>query len=156
MAISSLDTNSQANNAFCRRTFVGEQATSRFKNVVSLKRNMEQTKLHPVSPGSWGGRGASLVVDKKSVKIEFDCAQGEIRRQLKIDGRGNFKVDGFYKQEPFGPILKDNRPQFVPAVFKGKIVGKSMSLSVLLNGKDEPIAEYVVGRGEVPRITKCR
>ena len=122
----------------------------------AIKSTMPDTKHIAVSPGTWGGRGASVVVNKKSVKIEFDCAEGEIRQQLTIDKKGGFKVNGFYMRQPFGPTLKNNEPKFAPAIYKGRIVGKTMTLSVAWNYTDPPIAEYVVERGKTAQITKCR
>ena len=156
MAIKSHDSDSPSVSAVFAHDFNHDQAEYGIKNSVLAKGKMAQTKLYPVASGAWGGRGTRLIVDRRSVKIEFDCAQGEIRQPLKIDAKGNFKVDGFYKREPFGPILKDNQPQFVPAIYKGKIVGKSMSFTVSLVGSDEPLAEFVIIRSGVPRITKCR
>ena len=98
MAIRSLDITPRPVNRVSANAFIRERAESGFENGGAVKGDMDQTKLRPVPAGAWGGRGASLIVDKKSVKIEFDCAEGEIRQQLKIDGKGNFKVDGFYKR----------------------------------------------------------
>ena len=57
-----------------------------------------QEKLKAVTAGHWGGTGVNFVVERNSTSIEYDCAVGEIRGQLKVDKRGNFSVDGSHKR----------------------------------------------------------
>ncbi len=135
---------------------VNDQTNSKKKPEKVVNPKVTDIKRIGVSPSKWGGRGASFVVEKKSVKIEFDCAEGEIRQQLKTDRNGNLKVNGLYMRQPFGPTLVNNEPKFAPAVYKGRIMGKTMTFSVAWNDTDPPIAEYVVERGKAAQITKCR
>lgn len=119
-------------------------------------KKMPDNKRIMVPAGSWGGRGASIVVEKSLVKFEFDCAQGEIREPFSTDSKGVFKVNGFYLRHPFGPTLANNEPQFAPAVYKGFIKDKTMTFAVAWNDTDPPIAEYAVESGKSARLTRCK
>ena len=121
----------------------------------ALNIKLAQTKLYAVAPGNWGAAGVGMVVDKESVKIQFDCAAGEIRQQLRMDKKGNFKVDGFYKRGTFGPIRLDNLPKFEPARYEGKITGKVVKFKITLLDTNEVIGEFTVERDKPARLHRC-
>ncbi|CAN5697039.1 hypothetical protein BH18ACI1_BH18ACI1_10560 [soil metagenome] len=124
-------------------------------NQENRGQNMNQSKLTAVSQGSWGATGISLVVEESVVKIEYDCANGEIDRKLTINENGEFYADGFHTVESFGPVRVDNPPKPQPAHYEGKISGDTMMLKVTLTETKEKIADYTLERGKTPRLHKC-
>lgn len=116
---------------------------------------MEQKKLHAVATGNWGAGGIGFAVEKKSVSIQFDCAEAEIREPLMADKAGAFKVKGFYKAHSPGPIRLNNLPKDQPALFEGKITGKVMKLKITLVDSDDVIGEYTVELGKTGRMHRC-
>ncbi|MBK8305233.1 MAG: hypothetical protein IPK98_18335 [Chloracidobacterium sp.] len=91
-----------------------------------------QPKLYKVATGTWGAAGAEMVVDKSSVKLTFDCANGEIPLTLKNDKKGNFKVEGTYTRRGFGPIRINTPRTSEPVIYEGKVTGRTMSIKITL------------------------
>lgn len=116
---------------------------------------MNQTKLYTVAPASFGGMGISVSVEKGAVKIEYDCAEGEIPHQLKIDKKGHFKVDGFHKGPNIGPI-RQNDPRKPDSVrYEGQIIGKVMKFKVTMVKTNEVLGEFTLKRGREPVMHRC-
>jgi hypothetical protein len=109
-----------------------------------------------IKPGNWGSAGVGVSVEKKRATFEFDCAEGEIRKPLTVDRRGNFHADGTYTQLSHGPIRMNNLPRAQPAKYDGKVSGKTMTFRITLTETDEVVGEFTVERDKVPRIRKCR
>ncbi len=114
---------------------------------------MLQTKVVPVS--NWGGNGIRISVEQKSVKVEYACADGEIVGRLKVDSRGNFKAIGAHIRQRPGPIRLDAKPQRHPVRFEGKIVGKTMTLAVILTETGENIGNFELKRDAAVRLQRC-
>lgn len=132
------------------------QATKTPANSNQENRNMNQSKSTKVTPGNWGATGIAVVVEENGVKIEFDCAVGEIKEKLTVDENGEFNADGLYTPESFGPIREDNPPKSQPARYEGKISGDTMTLNVRLIDKKEKIGDYTLERGKFARLRKCQ
>lgn len=110
----------------------------------------------PVSAGIWGAAGIMLSVDETgNVKIDYACAFGEIEKQLMIDGKGNFRVEGTHTTLRPGPIRIDDQPTSQPAIYEGKISAKSMTFKATLKESGEVIAEYVLEKDKRARIHRC-
>lgn len=120
---------------------------------ISARRKMLQTKLVPVS--NWGGSGIRISIEQKSVKIGYACADGEIVGRLKVDSRGNFKANGFHIRQRPGPITLDDKSQRQPARFEGKIVGKTMTVSIILTETGENIGNFELKRDVAVRLQRC-
>ncbi|CAN5394662.1 hypothetical protein BH20ACI1_BH20ACI1_21610 [soil metagenome] len=118
--------------------------------------NMNGTKSTTDSTENWGATGIAVVVEENSVKIEFDCAFGEIKEKLTINKNGEFKADGTFTRESFGPIRDDNMPKPQPARYEGKISGDMMTLKVTLTEKKETIGDYTLERDKFARLRKCQ
>ncbi|MBK7393174.1 MAG: hypothetical protein IPI64_07715 [Chloracidobacterium sp.] len=115
-----------------------------------------QPKLYKVAAGRWGAVGAEMVVDKSSVQLTFDCANGEIPLTLKKDKKGNFKVEGTYTRRGFGPIRINNPPIAQPVIYEGKVTGKSMKFKITVIATGDVIGEFTVTRGQDAKIRGCR
>ena len=96
-----------------------------------------------------------MTVEKGSVKIEYDCAEGEIPRQLKVDKKGRFNVVGTHKPGTFGPILIGHEPKPMPARYEGTVTGKVMKYKVTLIETKEVIGEFTVTLGGGSRLHRC-
>lgn len=115
-----------------------------------------QPKLYKVTIGTWGARGAEIVTEKTSVKLRFDCADGEIPRALRTDKRGKFKVEGTYTKRGFGPI-RINKPLAIePATYEGRVTGKSMKIKITVIATGDLVGEFTLIRGREARIRGCR
>ena len=118
--------------------------------------NMNQSKTTKVTPDNWGATGIAVAVEENGVKIEFDCAVGEIKDRLTVDENGEFYADGTFTRESFGPIRVNNPPKSQPARYEGKISGDTMTLNVRLIDKKEKIGDFTLERGKFARLHKCQ
>lgn len=125
-------------------------------NRENKNQNMNQSKSTTISPENWGATGIAVLVEENGVKIEFDCAVGEIKEKLTINENGEFKADGTFTRESFGPIREDNMPKPQSARYEGKISGDTMTLNVILTDKKEKIGDYTLERGKFARLRKCQ
>lgn len=120
------------------------------------KNNMEDTELSAVKPGNWGATGISLVVEENGAKIEYDCANGEIKDKLMINENGEFEADGTHTRESFGPIREGKEPKPQPAHYEGKIAGDTMTLKAVLTDTKESIGDFTLERDKSARLRKCQ
>ena len=114
---------------------------------------MLQTKLIPVS--NWGGSGIRFSIEQKSVKIEYACADGEITGRLRIDGRGDFRANGFHARVRPGPVREGANPERQAVRFEGRISGKTMTLKVTLVETKEVIGNFELTRDATPHLHRC-
>lgn len=120
-----------------------------------VKSKMNQSKLIAVPPGYWGARGIGLVVEESGVKIEYDCADGEIEQKLMIDGQGKFDVSGVHIRGLPGPVRMDTPPQRQPARYEGQISGKTLTLKVTLTETKQVIGEFTLEQDKTALIVRC-
>ena len=128
--------------------------TPNSSNQKNNDQNMNQSTT--ISPGNWGATGIALAVEENGVKIEFDCAVGEINEKLNVGENGEFTANGLYTPESFGPIREDNPPKPKPARYEGKISGDKMTLNVILPETKEKIGIFTLERGKFARLRKCQ
>lgn len=115
-----------------------------------------QPKLYKVRTGTWGSAGVEMVVEKATVKLTFDCANGEIPITFKKDRKGNFKVEGTYTRRGFGPIRINNPPKAQPVIYEGKVTGRSMKFKITVIETGDVVGEFTVTRGQEAKIRGCR
>lgn len=109
-----------------------------------------------LAAGTWGGPHIRLdVADDETATVEFDCAHGSITAPIVPDGSGAFKVAGRYVQERPGPVREGQEGEGVPAVYAGKVQGKSLTLTITLTGSGEELGPFELTQGKTPRLTKC-
>ena len=104
----------------------------------------------------WGGRGISLRSRASGASIEFDCGHGSLSQPIQPDANGEFSVSGTYSPEQGGPVQRDSSPESLPATYKGKITGDSMTLEVGLADKERQPPPFTLTRGSSGRVVKCR
>ncbi len=115
-----------------------------------------QPKLYKVTNGTWGSAGAEMLVEKATVKLRFDCAEGEIPLTLRKDKKGIFKVEGTYTRRGFGPIRIHKPPAAEPVIYEGKVTGRSMKFKITVIATGDVVGEFTVTRGQEARIRGCR
>jgi len=136
-------------SAFMNVTFALPVIRGKSMNLPS------QTKLYPVTDGSWGGQSIRFEIAKTGVKIEFDCADGEILSQLKADKQGRFKVEDTLTGRGAGPVRRDAVPQPMPALYEGTVKGNVITLKVTLLKTNESAGEFTIERGKAPSLQRC-
>jgi hypothetical protein len=72
-----------------------------------------------------------------------------------VNANGSFDVSGFYKQEHGGPVRSDEDQSGQPAHFKGRLTGKSLTLTITLESSSASIGPFTLELGKTPRIFKC-
>ncbi len=130
-------------------------APKKKKKKGKTKQKMIPTKTAFVPPSFWGATGIGLVVEENAVKIEYDCADGEIEQKLMLDKDGNFSVNGFYIPQHGGPVREDAPLERKLARFEGKVTDKTMTLIVTLAESKETVGKFVLERDKAPRIRRC-
>lgn len=115
-----------------------------------------QPKLYKVTNGTWGSAGAEMLVEKASVKLRFDSAEGEIPLALKKDKKGNFKVEGTYTKRGFGPIRVNKPLTAEPVIYEGRVTGTSMKFRITAVATGDLIGEFILTRGREAMIRGCR
>lgn len=104
----------------------------------------------------WGGTDVQMVMMAQGATLEFDCAHGAIVQAVKPDARGQFSAAGTFTPERGGPVMKDNPPRDLPAVYKGTVDGDTMRLQVVLDDKAQQPPQFTLTRGQQGRVRKCR
>jgi hypothetical protein len=104
----------------------------------------------------WGGEHIRLQVTEQGAEIEYDCAQGTMAQSPLAGAGGRFDVKGTHRAEHAGPIRRDEESNGRPARYTGKIVGDTMTLTVMLTDKPETIGTFTLKRGNEGSVFKCR
>ncbi len=108
-----------------------------------------------LKPGSWGGTGIGMVVEKNSATIEFDCADATIPSRIRTAKDGKFTVTGTMTRLRPGPLREDKPPVQEQVRFEGKVSAKQMSLTVKFAATGEVIGNYSLEYGKSGRIRRC-
>jgi len=103
----------------------------------------------------WGGPDIRLRMNSQGASVEFDCAEGKILQPIKADANGDFAARGTYTPGQFGAIRKDNPPQEMPAIYKGKISGDAMQLQVVIEKKEMQPEPFTLTKGKNGRVVRC-
>jgi hypothetical protein len=120
------------------------------------KKMAERAQEGRVAEGVWGGTHLRVNVTGEGAQLEFDCAHGEISAPFRLDAEGRFDLAGTYTREGPGPIRVGREPSARPARYAGHVEGGRMTLTVTLEGADQPLGEYTLARGAPGRVVKCR
>lgn len=104
--------------------------------------------------GTWGGQSIAMEVGEGGAEIEFDCAHGRIAEKIAPDGGGKFEAKGVFERERGGPQrMGENNEQ--PAVYRGSIKEKTMTLSIELTRNNEDLGTFTLTQGSTGKIHKC-
>jgi len=95
-----------------------------------------------------------MEIKDSEAEIEFDCAHGRITENIAPDRNGKFEAKGVYTREHGGPLTEsENNDQ--PAVYRGSIKEKTMTLTIELTANHETIGTFALTHGSQGRIRKC-
>ena len=119
------------------------------------KRPRAAKRAATVSIGDWGGMHVRMKVSRDGAQLDFDCAHATIARPLRLDRGGRFDVPGLYAREHGGPVRADENQSGLPARFRGQLAGRTLTLSVMLDGSTESIGPFTLRFGQAPRVVKC-
>lgn len=119
------------------------------------KRPKPVKKMETVSIGKWGGRHVGMDVTAEGALLDFDCAHATINQPLKLDGAGNFDVQGRYTKEHGGPVRSDEDQSGSAARFRGHFAGKTLTITITLDDSTESFGPFTLEHGKYPRIFKC-
>ena len=98
--------------------------------------------------GTWGGKGAGVIVTESVTHVHIGCTLGDIPGRLALDAEGRFSVPGEYVLQAYpvavGPPM--------PAVFSGRLQGRRLTITVARQlraiGARWGIASACVGGGQ--------
>jgi hypothetical protein len=140
---------SLSQNSACRSggTNSGNGSMNTNSTVVSAVQNQDLS-------GTWGGQHVAMEVKDSAAEIEFDCAHGRITETIAPDREGKFEAKGVYTPEHGGPLTEsENNDQ--PAVYRGSIREKTMTLTIEVTANHETIGPFTLTHGSRGRIRKC-
>ncbi|MDX6695390.1 MAG: hypothetical protein QOF02_2993 [Blastocatellia bacterium] len=119
------------------------------------KRRGHVKKMEIVSVGRWGGNHIAMDVTSSGAQLDFDCAHATITEPIQMDANGNFNAPGLYAQEHGGPVRMGEDQDGKPAHFKGRVTGKTLTLTITLDSSSEAVGSYTLEQGKFSRIRKC-
>jgi hypothetical protein len=105
--------------------------------------------------GSWGGRHIGLELTAEGGRIEYDCAHGTIDGPVVPDRDGSFEASGTHTAEHGGPVREGEPEHGRPAGYRGRIAGKTLTLTVTLVDSNQEIGTFTLTRDAAPRLMKC-
>ena len=106
-----------------------------------------------VLTGSWGGAHIGLELTDQGGRLEYDCAAGAIDEPIRPDASGTFVARGTHVPNMGGPERVDQpRPQ-MPADYRGRVRGHSMTLRV--HTSEGVLGPFALERGAAPAILRC-
>lgn len=108
-----------------------------------------------VAAGAWGGAHAQLQVTPEETRVELDCAHGVIPGPLETDAAGRIDSSGWLVRAGAGPGPRTDAGEGEPARFRGKVAGKTLTLTITLVGPAQDVGTFRVTLGRPGRLSKC-
>ncbi len=101
--------------------------------------------------GTWGGKNAGLIATDTGAHVHIGCTFGNTKGPIRPDANGRFSIVGTYNVDAY-PI---NLGIFHPARFTGRIVRRTMSLTVVLTDTTRQIGPVSLRFGDEPQMGVC-
>jgi hypothetical protein len=133
----------------------GAASQSRKKRRGHVEKTEAVKKMETVSTGNWGGPHIRMDVTGEGAFIDFDCAHAMINQPLALNASGGFTAQGRYVREHGGAMRSDENQDGQPAHFTGRVAGKTLTLTITIDGSSEDIGTYTLELGKPTRIVKC-
>jgi hypothetical protein len=105
--------------------------------------------------GVWGGTQVVMHVDETGAEVEFDCARGRINGALPRDADGRFDFSGTYLQQQPGPEREGGPAAGRPARYRGRVNGRTMTLTVVVADTGEKFGPFTLALGRASMLRKC-
>ena len=110
---------------------------------------------HHVTNGSWGGQNILLDLTESGAQVQFSCSHGTIDQALVLDDEGHFSARGTFTAQTPGPQREDNPPKTQPAIYRGAVKDKTMTLAVVLTKTNAEAGSFTLEYGKPGRIRRC-
>ena len=108
----------------------------------------------PLAEGTWGGPSIQMTVGPQGAVVDLDCANGAIEGPITVGSDGRFRASGTYAVEHGGPE-REGEEKGRPAVYEGKVEGKTLTLVISIAEGKKEIGTYELTQGRFGRIMKC-
>ena len=110
----------------------------------------------PVAPGEWGGKHAKLQITPEETRVELECVRGLIPGPLEVDKKtGRLDSSGSVIRHGAGPAPETDAGVGEPARFSGKLIGKTLTITVTLVGPAQEVGTFRLTQGRPGRLGKC-
>ena len=109
----------------------------------------------PIASSEWGGEHIGLTISDVGGALEYDCASGTIDQRIAAATDGNFTAIGTHTRGHGGPIMQGEVPDRHPARYDGWTDGETMTLTVTLTDTGDKLGDFVLIRGQSPRVFRC-
>ena len=106
-----------------------------------------------VAKGEWGGSEVAMTVTETGATIQFDCANANITKQLRVKKDGSFVAERTFTRNGPGPVRIDAQATLV--AIKGKLAGKALTLHITDAKTRESLGDFTVRQGESVRLHRC-
>lgn len=108
----------------------------------------------PQLSGSWGGRGAGLVLEGGLGRLVYDCASGTVDTAILPGKDGRFSAEGTHRPGQGGPVRVGQIFTSHRATYAGEVQGEQMTLRVVVENGDV-LGPFTLTRGAEPQILRC-
>jgi hypothetical protein len=115
---------------------------------------MVKQEQHRVTRGNWGGQNIQLTVNDAGAQVQFSCSHGTIDEALVLKD-GKFSARGTFIREGPGPLREDDPPAKQPAVYRGSVQDKTMTLTVTLDKTNEQVGSFELEFDTPGRVRRC-
>ena len=105
--------------------------------------------------GAWGGDQIGMEVTAHGAEINYPCAHGSIKGELRLDRNGKFDLTGTHVTEHPGPTRNDEDTTGQPTRYTGRVDGQTMTLTVTLTNTKETVGTFTLTYGRGGRVRKC-
>lgn len=103
--------------------------------------------------GEWAGDGFAVRASPIGTIVQGQCAWGKIEGPIVPGADGRFAAKGYFNPYMSGYKISDNARRDQPAIFEGRITGKTMKLTLHIGSK--PVRRLVLLRGAKVKFPKC-
>jgi hypothetical protein len=101
--------------------------------------------------GTWGGDNAGMIVSGNDVHVHIGCTLGNAVGPIHPDQNGRFAFDGTYNVDAY-PV---DRGITHPARFSGRIIGRTLTLTVSLTDTTRVLGPVALVYGKEPKMETC-
>jgi hypothetical protein len=108
-----------------------------------------------VTAGAWGGAQARMQVAPGETRVELDCAQGVIPGGFEVDKSGRVDSSGWLIRQGGGPGAETDAGAGEPVRFRGKLAGKTLTLTVTLVGPAQDLGTFRLTHGRAAKLGQC-